>query len=323
MFAAAMHMATPSGTCVPQISVFADHCAFSALDDGVGCDQCGPSYNALALKEAGMRRAITLSIGAVALGAMMIPAAAADLGARPVTKAPVAAPVPVFSWTGCYIGGNVGGKWVADNDFNVNVASVPVVLPSGAVVAFNNGNNNDGAFIGGGQVGCQWQTGAWVFGIEGDFVGTSLNRDFIVQNTLLVFPFVAGDAFSIQNDWQASVRARLGYAFDRWMVYATGGVAFAQMEATAALVGVPFVVSVDKTLTGWTVGGGFEYAFYNNLSLGIEYRFSQFDTESFAFGTFGRLGPTAAGFASNADLQTHEVTARLNWRFNWFGGQPY
>src|SRR5262245_39355969 len=267
--------------------------------------------------EACMKRALMLSIGAVALGAMTLPASAADLGARPITKAPVAAPVPVFSWSGCYIGGNLGGKW---GNFGAD-ATVPatVLLPSG-VVALTSGGNNDGSFVGGGQVGCQWQTGAWVFGIEGDFDATNISRDFIF--TTAVGPFVAGDAFSFKNDWQASVRGRLGYAWDRWMLYGTGGVAFANIDATVALVGFP-IFSNEKTLTGWTVGGGFEYAFTNNLSLGIEYRFSKFDTENFAFGTIGLLPVGLAGAAANADLETHEVTARLNWRFNWFGGQPF
>jgi len=269
-----------------------------------------------------MKRTITLGLGALAMAGMALPASAADLGARPITKAPVAAPPPIFSWTGCYIGGNLGGKWSANDDFNVNVASVPVVLPSGAVVLFNNnGNSNNGAFIGGGQVGCQYQAGNWVFGIEGDFDGTNLKRNFVVQTNLAPF-FFPGDAFQVKNEWQASVRGRLGYAWDRWMIYATGGVAFGQLEVTAALVGLP-IFQVDKTLTGWTVGGGFEYAFYNNWSFGVEYRFSQFDNENFGFGTLV-LPAAINGFVANASFDTHEVTARLNYRFNWFGGgAPY
>src|SRR5262249_4761551 len=197
-----------------------------------------------------MKRITTLGIGALALAGSALSASAADLGARPITKAPVAAPIPVFSWTGCYIGGNVGGQW-ANFDGGINVDPVAVVLPSGAVVAI--GNDNTSGVVGGGQIGCQWQTGAWVFGIEGDGGASSLKRDFAVVNT--VFPFVAGDAFRFENNWQASVRGRLGYAFDRWMIYATGGVAFTNVDATAALVGLP-IVDVSKTLTGWTVGGG-------------------------------------------------------------------
>jgi outer membrane immunogenic protein len=264
-----------------------------------------------------MKRATTWGIGALALAGMALPASAADLGARPITKAPVAAPVPVFSWTGCYIGGNVGGQW-ANFDGDISVAAVPVVLPSGAVVAVT--NDSTSGVVGGGQIGCQWQTGAWVFGIEGDGGASSLKRDFAVVNP--VFPFVVGDAFRFENNWQASVRGRLGYAFDRWLIYATGGVQFTNVEATAALVGFP-IVQVDKTLTGWTVGGGVEWAFTNNFSLGVEYRFAKYDNENFGFGTFAVLPTALAGFAANADLETHQVTARLNWRFNWFGGAPY
>ena len=263
-----------------------------------------------------MKRAITLGIGALALAGMTVPTAAADLGARPIAKAPIAAPVPVFSWTGCYIGGQAGGKW-GDNDLNANLAAVPVLLPGGGVVVFNGNNDNNVGFIGGGQLGCQWQTGAWVFGIEGDFVATDIDRTFVVATP--IGPFIPGDTFQIQNDWQASVRGRLGYAFDRLMIYGTGGVAFANVEATVGLVGLG-TFSASKTLTGWTAGGGFEYAFTNNFSLGVEYRFSSFDTENFAVGCCALSPVVTSALAVNSELQTHEVTARLNWKFYPWGG---
>ena len=266
-----------------------------------------------------MKRALIGGIGAIALAGMTIEAGVADLGARPITKAPIAAPIPVFSWTGCYIGGNVGGKW-GSLDGAVSAAQVPVFLPNGALLTFDDNNNgNNGSFIGGGQLGCQWQTGAWVFGIEGDFdaVGSS-DRTFIVRNAVVGSPFVPGDAFSLSHDWQASVRARLGYAWDRWMLYATGGIAWANLNADAVLVGVG-AFSADKTISGWTVGGGFEYAFNNNLSLGIEYRYTKFDNENFGLGAIP-FAVGSSGLLLNSDLQTSEVTARLNWRFNPWGG---
>src|SRR5262249_59360861 len=116
----------------------------------------------------------------------------ADLGARPITKAPVAAPVVAYNWTGCYIGANAGGKW---GEFS----GTETIGPFGAFgvpsfVTFDNfgNNNNDATFLGGGQVGCQWQSSNWVFGIEGDFDATSVRRTFVAPGTVLL-PFFPGD----------------------------------------------------------------------------------------------------------------------------------
>ena len=258
-----------------------------------------------------MKRALTLSIGVIALVGSTFAAGAADLGARPVGKAPMVAPPPVFNWSGCYIGGNIGAK---KGSLDGDAVLDPVLFPGTLPLVFGGGDSETG-FIFGGQAGCQWQTGALVLGFEGDFDATNLERTFVVPAGLAVPPFVAGDAFSLSNDWQASIRGRLGWAFDRFMIYATGGIAWANFEATAALVGFP-LVSADRTLTGWTIGGGGEWAFTPNWSLGLEYRFSQFDREGFGLGAL-LLG--APPFVVNAELETHEITARVNYRFNLFG----
>src|SRR5262249_26337849 len=110
--------------------------------------------------------AMTWGIGALAIVGLALPAAAADLGARPITKAPAVAPVIPFSWSSCYIGANGGGKW--SNWKNDEVLIGGAVVAPLAPFGFATNNNNDGTGMGGGQVGCQWQAGNWVFGIEGD-----------------------------------------------------------------------------------------------------------------------------------------------------------
>src|SRR5262249_36792146 len=262
-----------------------------------------------------MKRALALSVGAVALAAMSFPAAAADLGARPITKAPVAAPPPVYNWTSCYIGVNGGGKW-SHLSGDVAVDGVLIGVPFAGV---SNNSNNGGGF--GGQLGCQWQAGGWVFGVEGDFDGTSLKRTLVAPTGFEPF-LLAGDAFEIKNDWQASVRGRIGYAWDRLLVYATGGVAFAEVKASAALVAVPFgtpvfFASASDTRSGGTFGAGFEYAFWDNFSIGVKYRHSEFGHANFAF-----AGLAAVPVATDLKFRTDEVTGRLNWHFNWFGGGP-
>jgi outer membrane immunogenic protein len=262
-----------------------------------------------------------LTVGALALAAMTIPTSAADIARRaPPVVAPVVAPPVVYNWSGFYIGGNVGGKW-ADHDGDIFLDNVVGFTPLGLLTFGNGGNGSEGAFVGGGQIGFNWQTGAWVFGIEGDFQGTSLDRTFVCCGPLAPAFFVPGDTLSVKNDWQASIRGRIGYAWDRFMVYATGGVAFANLEATVALQpvgGVPgLFASASDTLTGWTVGGGIEFGLWDNWSLGAEYRFSSFDAGDFALGNLPVTLITTAPLRSSFDLETHEVTARLNYRFGW------
>jgi outer membrane immunogenic protein len=266
-----------------------------------------------------MRRAVSLGIGALALAGMTVSASAADI-ARPVTKAPVMAPPVVYNWSGFYIGGHLGGKW-GDHDGDIFLDQVVVFPPLGAL-AFGTGGDNGVGFIGGGQIGFNWQTGAWVFGIEGDFSATDLERTFVCCGPL-VPPgfFLPGDVFSVRNDWQASIRGRLGYAWDRFMIYGTGGVAFANLEASVVIQGfgaIPgLVASASETLTGWTAGVGFEFGLWDNWSLGAEYRFSSFDAGDFRHGNLFFTPLLSAPLRSSFDLETHEVTARLNYRFSW------
>jgi outer membrane immunogenic protein len=250
---------------------------------------------------------------------MALPAAAADLGARPITKAPVAAPIAAYNWSGCYIGANGGGKWGRYSG-TVTAGVAPVVDVFGFPVAGVGGTGDDfsSGGMGGGQLGCQWQTGAWVFGVEGDIDATSVRETFVAAVPGAII--VPGDAVEFRNRWQASVRGRIGYAWDRFMIYATGGVAFADVRATLAPVGIgAFVFEDSQTLTGGTVGAGLEYGITDNVSLGVEYRYAKFGHENFTFATLAALG---APVTASSDLTTHEVTARLNWRFNWFGGGP-
>jgi outer membrane immunogenic protein len=261
-----------------------------------------------------MNRSFVLGVGVLALASVTIPAGAADM---PMKAPPVAAPPPPFSWTGCYIGGNLGGKWGSiEGGARHDVAPL---FPAGALFPFD--GDSETGFVYGGQIGCAWQTGTFVWGIEGDFNGTDISADFVVPpGGGPLGLFLPGDRFSISNDWQASIRGRLGWAFDRFQIYATGGVAWANFNVDVALLptlGTPgLIASRDNTLTGWTVGGGIEWAFTPNWSLGVEYRFSQFDGDDNNFGT---IPGTLVAFRSSAELETHELTARLNYRFNLFG----
>jgi outer membrane immunogenic protein len=266
-----------------------------------------------------MKRAITLSIGALALTATTLPTSAADLGAGPMVAQPLVN--PPYSWTGLYIGANGGGKW---GDFTGTERIAPTLngVTAGGVLGFGSNNGSNTSFLAGGQIGFNWQVSQWVFGLEGDFDATSIRRSFIAPGTVLP-PFLPGDTISLSNDWQASIRGRYGYAWDRFMVYVTGGVAFASIKANVNFPpagGVPGLIATDTaTGLGGTVGGGLEFGLWDNWSLGAEYRYTRYDHRNFIF-AFGDL-PIAPGTTSpltaTTDLTTHEVTARLNYRFGW------
>jgi outer membrane immunogenic protein len=272
-----------------------------------------------------MNKFVTGSIAAVAM-AVAVPALAADMAPR-YSKAPMAPPVMVYNWTGCYVGGNVGGKWTnASND-----VFIPATVITPAVTGSFGRDVSDGSFIGGGQVGCNWQAPGsnWVFGLEGDADWQRL-RQTRVLGAGVTPPLVPGDTFDIRSDWQASARGRIGYAWDRFMLYATGGAAFTEVKAGSNFIPVGIfpatVFSDKKTLVGATVGAGVEYAFVNNWSLGVEGRYTWYGKQDFNAGSVAaaNIGLAAPVFVfapatQRINYDTFEVTARLNYKFNWGG----
>lgn len=217
-----------------------------------------------------IRKLLMASVGAVALTG---PVLAADLPSRapPPVYVP---PVPIFTWTGVYIGGQIGYAWG-----NLNHTW------GDGLGDFGSFNNQANGVIGGAHVGYNLQLGQWVVGLEGDVDGSSLSRNN--DNRTFFDPFV-GDFVSAsvntRADIQGSIRGRVGVAWDRVLLYATGGVAFGGFQTT---VNLPFFTAggiaigggnetVNTTRVGWTVGGGLEYAVTNNWSVRAEYRYTDF-----------------------------------------------
>jgi len=209
---------------------------------------------------------------------------AADLAARPYTKAPPAYVAPIYNWTGFYIGAQVGGAFQGSSGFTTND---PAVV----------GTRNDSSFLGGGVVGANYQFAPnWVVGLEGEFNGLSSNRHTFSDGT---------DAIRIKNDWLASVTGRLGYTWGPGMIYAKGGVAFRDnggIDSTSLAL-------VDRKDTGYTVGAGLEYMFAPAWSAKIEYQYYNFDHTTVAF---------APGTVRYSD-DLHTVKAGINYHFNWGG----
>ena len=196
---------------------------------------------------------------ALALG-IAAPAFAADM---PMKAAPMAPPLPIFSWTGFYIGGNIGGAWSNDR-WNDTLF----------VTNFNNGNN--GAFIGGGQIGGNYQIGQFVIGAEWDFDWAANHN-----NSAGVFIPGTGNTFAVtaNNRWISTVAARFGWAVNNWMFYGKAGggwVGSNNLTVTNLTTGVSltcgnFLNSCGNNNGGWLLGAGFEYAFTNHWTVKAEY----------------------------------------------------
>jgi outer membrane immunogenic protein len=275
-----------------------------------------------------MHRLVVASLAAAGLSVGFSAAAsAADLGypapAPVYTKAPIMAP---WSWTGFYIGGNVGGAWSnnkADPGAFTTTGFVDFAgrQALGQFPSFGVGNSG---FTGGGQIGYNFQIiPSWVAGVEAD-----LNYVGINGSKTLSFPVGAFDAntqsASEKETWLGTVRGRLGVTTlnDRLLVYGTGGLAVGDVKNAVQTVGVPngfpgvlVGVTSSSTRTGYTFGGGLEYAFTRNWSAKAEYLYYNLGTETLNL-NYGVL----AGGAGNAINYKFGETGNigrvgLNYRF--------
>jgi outer membrane immunogenic protein len=237
------------------------------------------------------------------------PAVAADLSRPPppIVKAPVMA--PIFTWTGFYIGGNIGAAW-AQHNWNDNLLGLN----------FNNGSNN-AVFIGGGQVGGNYQINNFVIGVEGTFDWAANNNN---NNTGIVVPTLGGNLVQITaNDkWIATLAARLGVAYDRVLFYAKGGGAWVganSLTITDVTTGASITGSTNNTLSGWLVGAGIEWAFASNWTVKAEYDFIGLGNRTFTVpaGSFLPVGDT---FTTNGNNNVQMVMVGVNFLF---GGGRY
>ena len=228
-------------------------------------------------------------------------ASAADMS-RPIPyKAPPMAAAP--SWTGFYLGVNAGGGFGEDK-IDFGVVGAPV---------FASANNAFHGVLGGGQIGYNWQFNAFVLGAEADFQGSSL------KNTLsapcapaFCAPLGLTAAYSQSIPWFGTARARIGYAQDSWMIYATGGYAYAAVDTNATATAGPLAATFNShdIRSGWTVGGGVEVGLAANWSVKAEYLYVDLGT---AHTTWNFAGIPAVTNASHITMNV--VRAGVNYRF--------
>jgi outer membrane immunogenic protein len=240
-----------------------------------------------------MKKFLLVTSSLIALGATA-PAGAADLAARPYTKAPpmVAA---VYDWTGFYVG--VNGGWGSSRNSWDAVAPNFALGPEGS-------HDSTGGTVGG-QIGYRWQAGTFVFGLEAqgnwaDFSGSNASQVFFNQRN-----HTNVDAFGLFT-------GQVGYAVNNVLLYVKGGAAVtANSYRSTTLGGVLTGVTGDDTRWGGTIGAGLEYAFAPNWSVGVEYNHLFMQDKTYTFTT-----PGGAFFGTDRIRQDVDlVTARLNYRF--------
>jgi outer membrane immunogenic protein len=218
------------------------------------------------------------------------------------TKAP--RPIPaVTTWTGCYIGANVGGGSARERYID------PLAVPPDAL-----GSHDATGVIGGGQIGCDWQTGAWVFGAQGLVDGSGMRGSH--------FSPVAADFFKTRIPWFATATVRAGYLLQpSLLAYVRGGAAWKRDEEQV-LDGVTGVLEAfaRTTRTGWTVGGGFEYMIAPGWSAFVEGDYLGFGSRNITFTALPEPGdPAPVPFPLNIRENVFVAMAGLNYRFNWAG----
>ena len=243
----------------------------------------------------------------LASAAMLLSPLAAHAADLPV-RAPLPPPVPVFSWTGFYIGANIGGAWAHTNWTDTLF-----------LTNFNNGNNS--VFIGGGQIGGNYQIGNFVIGGEWDFDWAGNNNG----GNGVVIPGVGNIVVTNNNRWITTVAARFGYAIDHWLLYGKvggGWVGNNNLTVSNVTTGVSLTCGTFTNLTncgnntgGWLVGGGAEWAFAPQWSVKFEYDYLGLGNRTFVIPV---TAPLLAGDTFSTNIRNVQmVKVGVNYLFNW------
>jgi outer membrane immunogenic protein len=253
-------------------------------------------------------RKSSLTLLAAAIGLAASHAWAADLPRK--APAYVPPPPPPLTWTGCYIGANLGGAW---GRFRVE----------GPFGGSAEQSTNNASFVGGGQIGCDYQfAGGWVFGFRNMFDGTTNSRDRAFNVVNAAGTLVATGAAELRMRWFDALTGRIGYSWQpNSLLYFQGGAVWSRVEANLVLTntatGAVFAGSASTTKTGWTIGGGWEYRFSPQWSVFIEGNYYDFGSRDRTI-----VDPVCAGGACVFSTKATAATALVgvNYRFGGFGG---
>jgi len=245
-----------------------------------------------------MRRSSLTLLAVATIGLAVSQASAADLPRKAPAYVPPAP--PPYVWTGCYVGGNVGGAW----------AHVDVT----AVASGFSGSRSNSGFAGGGQIGCDYQFyNSWVIGFRNMFDGTNIHKDRTLTFINPATGLPVGGSFNTKVNWFDTLTGRVGYlAAPNWLIYGQGGAAWSKVSASINNgFGTQIGSISDNSRTGWTAGGGVEWQFIPHWSAFIEYNYLGFGTRS---GSFLACGLANCGvFSAKANIQNALIG--VNYRF--------
>lgn len=195
---------------------------------------------------------------------------------------------PPFTWTGMYVGLQAGYAWDRNSDVPWGGLGGPLTENDGPLVYKS--------FVGGAHAGYNFQSGRFVYGIEGD-VDIAPGKGDDEQR--------GGDVNGLDTNFMASIRARAGLAFDRSLIYVTGG--YAYLDADGVVRNVPQQSNISTSFNGLTVGGGWEHAWTNALTFRLEYRYTNFDLKAEDYDT--------AGYRLGFEPDLHAVRAGISYKF--------
>ena len=234
---------------------------------------------------------------------------------------------PAYDWSGFYVGVHAGYTFGEDENISTtgqvaaNIANVAGGARPGQVRLDREG------FIGGGQAGYNWQlTPNWVVGLETDISYVDIREDTNVVTIPLNGIGTLNNTFRTRMEYFGTVRGRIGYAWDRTLVYATGGLAYADIENSVAFFGpstagglLQFAGKNRRTEAGYTVGAGIEHAFGSNWSVKAEYLYYDFRDETVNVAVVPGDGGGGTGYNSRFENDGHIVRAGLNYKFGATG----
>jgi len=237
---------------------------------------------------------------ATTLGGLFViqPALAADM---PVYKGPAPVTAPLFNWTGPYLGLHGGYGW-GDKTWNL---TVPIAsFDAGADFSTN-------GWLGGAQIGFNYQIENWVWGLEADFSWSNIDG-----NRTTVAPNAEVADFSVGLDWLATITGRVGIAYDRSLFYIKGGAAWVREEYGFSSPTLGVAGSTHRTRGGWTVGAGWEWAYPENWTVRLEYNYMDFRTHrNLTLSGLGVVPAPPPDPSWDIEQQVHAVKFAINYRF--------
>lgn len=247
-----------------------------------------------------MKRLLLTTVAATAITATGV-AVAADLPMATKAPPPGLAPMPVFSWSGCYLGAHVG---LGTN--HTQWQDTQAVGDLDAFATFRSPETNGSGGVFGGQVGCDWQVSSvWVLGVQGTFSGANIKSTAQDQ-------FNAQWTLTDNINWYATFTGKVGWAINNVMLYGKGGAAWASTKLEVENSGFTIFNPQNITRTGWTVGGGVEWGFAPSWSAFGEVNFYDFGNT-----TTGPFIPFEDTFPEQfrTKMQFETFTLGVNYRF--------